>query len=237
MITWKDIISGFVFTAVFFGVTTGLSLAVQYEESIPFEIHIIDFKDRLLSVSVANQKFKHVIEVVAQKAGIDIFIPESIDEYITVTFYKLPLEEGLKKLLKGRNHVFVYSRPDEASGSPILSKILIFPNPKSEDSITAKSNFNIDEVAEIKENPSKQKFNDDSIKLFIERSIIHNSIEEFRSPQPSREANQQISELLNPNFRETELKQKVYDALLRMEGIHKKITKDFEQYKNDIRAK
>jgi hypothetical protein len=90
----------------------------------------IDFRDGLLRVSVENQKFQKVMDEVAQKAGIEIVINHTADEDLTINFDYLPLEKGLKKLLRGRNYVFVYFSK-EASQAARVQQVLVFP--KSEE--------------------------------------------------------------------------------------------------------
>jgi hypothetical protein len=86
----------------------------------------INFRDGLLRVSVENQKFQGVMDEVAQKAGIRIVINDTTDRDLTIHFDYLPLEKGLKKLLRGRNHVFVYFSK-EPSQVARVKKVLVFP--------------------------------------------------------------------------------------------------------------
>jgi len=91
----------------------------------------IDFRDGLLRVSVENQKFQKVMDEVAQKAGIEIVINGLADEDLTIHFDYLPLENGLKRLLSGRNYVFFY-RSVEASQPPRLTQVLVLPKTEGE---------------------------------------------------------------------------------------------------------
>jgi hypothetical protein len=90
----------------------------------------IDFRDGLLRVSVENQKFREVMHEVAQKTGIRIVINDPADEDLTIDFDYLPLEKGLRQLLRGRNYVFIYRSGgsiDFMQSSDRLAKVLIFP--------------------------------------------------------------------------------------------------------------
>jgi hypothetical protein len=94
----------------------------------------VHFGDGRLRVSIENEKLQKVMGEIAQKAGIRIVINGSADEYLTIHFDYLPLEKGLKKLLRGRNYVFVYF-PEEPSQVPTVKQVLVFP--KSEETIAA----------------------------------------------------------------------------------------------------
>jgi len=90
----------------------------------------IHFRNGRLRVSVETQKFQRVMDEVAQKAGIRIVIDKSADEDVTMDFDYLPLEKGLKKLLRGKNYVFIYRSGegvDFMQSSDRLTKVLVFP--------------------------------------------------------------------------------------------------------------
>jgi len=89
----------------------------------------VDFRNGLLKVSVRKQKFHEVLDEVAQKAGIRIVIDKSANEDLTLDFDYLPLEKGLKRLLRGRNYVFIYRSGEgvEFVQPSRLTKVLIFP--------------------------------------------------------------------------------------------------------------
>ncbi len=73
----------------------------------------IDYKNDLLKVSVENVSLKEVIADVSKKVGIKIINNFSVEDEMTVSFDYLPLERGLKQLLKGYNYVLIYSPEEE----------------------------------------------------------------------------------------------------------------------------
>jgi hypothetical protein len=104
----------------------GISLAAEKDAQRSENLSGIDYKNGLLHVSVKNQKLITVIEDVVKKTGVQIVIKSGDDEELTIEFDYLPLEKGIKRLLKGKNSVFIYSSK-EAGHPAILSKVLVFP--------------------------------------------------------------------------------------------------------------
>lgn len=89
----------------------------------------VDFRDGLLRVSVENRKFHRVMDEVAREAGVKIVINDTTDKDLTIDFDYLPLEKGLKRLLRGKNYVFIYRSMGGAdlTQSFRLVKVLTFP--------------------------------------------------------------------------------------------------------------
>ncbi len=88
-------------------------------------LSVVDFKNGLLRISVEKQKFWKVIDEVAEKTGIRIIANTSSDEDLTINFDYLPLEDGLKYLFRGKNHIFIYSGEDRISA--VLKEVLVLP--------------------------------------------------------------------------------------------------------------
>lgn len=86
-------------------------------------LSVVDFKNGLLRISVEKQKFRKVIDEVAEKTGIRIIANTSSDEDLTINFDYLPLEDGLKYLFRGKNYIFIYSGEDQISAR--LKEVLI----------------------------------------------------------------------------------------------------------------
>lgn len=179
--------------------------------TIPTEMPGIDYKDGLLSVSVSNKNFQQVMEVVSYKAGIEIIMPmsESAAGELTVNFENLPVEKGLKKLLKGKNYVFLYTHSDESSGSSYVHKIILFSESKGETAagavpVTRKlQTFQAERVAENEEE---------------RREKIHNALEKLKQTRLSKESTQKLSELMGPDFDEETLLKEIYKAVKELEG-------------------
>lgn len=107
----------------------GASLAVEKDTPQGEKFSGVDFKDGLLKVSVEKQSFKEVMDKVAKKAGIKILIDNPVDEDLTTSFDYLPLEDGLRRLLRGKNYAFEFQsgEGDVSKRSSSLMKVFAFP--------------------------------------------------------------------------------------------------------------
>jgi hypothetical protein len=107
----------------------GISLAAEKNAQRSENFAGIDYRNGLLRVSVENQKFHKVMDEVSKKTGIKIVINDTTDQELTIDFNYLPLEKGLKRLLKGSNYVLFYQSEESVDfgQSSRLVKVLIFP--------------------------------------------------------------------------------------------------------------
>lgn len=63
-----------------------------------------------LSVSLREAGFREVMEAIARQAGMKVsFLGEVGQATLTASFVGLPLEDGLRRLLRGTDHAFVYT--------------------------------------------------------------------------------------------------------------------------------
>jgi len=79
----------------------------------------------LLSVSLENAELEEVLEVIGEKTGISIRSPEDLNKSITINFDRLPLEEGLYRILRDINHVLIFSPSDQETGKETVSGVYI----------------------------------------------------------------------------------------------------------------
>ena len=91
----------------------GMSMAVEKYTTKNENFSFVDFKDGLLKVSVERQKFKDIMGEIAKKAEIEIVFNYSGDEEITINFDYLPLEKGLRQLLREKNYAFKYQAGED----------------------------------------------------------------------------------------------------------------------------
>ncbi len=86
----------------------GVSLAAEKEVLHGEKPSGIDFKNGLLKVSIEKQEFKEIMDEVARETGIIIIMDHPYDEVISVSFDYLPLEKGLRRLLREKDYAFIY---------------------------------------------------------------------------------------------------------------------------------
>ncbi len=78
-----------------------------------------------LSVAVENAELKEVLTAVGEKTGISIRSPENLKRSITVQFDRVPLEEGLHRILRDVNHVLIFSQSDEKNEPETVTGVFI----------------------------------------------------------------------------------------------------------------
>jgi len=82
-----------------------------------------------LTVQLEDVSLPNLLEMVAQKTGARILLHGPADETVSMTFQKVPLEEGLRRLLGERNAAYFYSSQSKGvakSPDVILKEVLIF---------------------------------------------------------------------------------------------------------------
>ncbi len=115
--------------ALLFLFQMGISIAAERDEKLSG----IYYKDGLLKVSVESQKFKDIMDDIAKKAEIKIIFDYPGEEEITTSFNYLPLEKGLRLLLKDKNYAFKYQTEEDNALKNSTSLMKVFVSSKSEE--------------------------------------------------------------------------------------------------------
>ncbi len=86
---------------------------------------VIQVTDDLLTVKVEDILLKKVLMEIANQIPIKIvsFVPR--EEIIMVNFSRLPIEKGLKRLLRGFNYAFIYDPEEDKSNWSGIRKVII----------------------------------------------------------------------------------------------------------------
>jgi hypothetical protein len=92
----------------------------------------VRYQDGLLSVKVHQLPLTILLQEISRLSGIDISIDPSIVQQVSLEFDNLPMEEGLKRLLRSHNIVLVYRDPSAASPSKTgIEKAIVLPAGKA----------------------------------------------------------------------------------------------------------
>jgi hypothetical protein len=79
---------------------------------------VLSFKDNYLSVKVEKIPLGKVLEELGRKANLQIFMDAVIaKETVTIEFKNLLLEEGIRRILQGRNYALTYAQPSVSSSN------------------------------------------------------------------------------------------------------------------------
>jgi hypothetical protein len=85
----------------------------------------VTYDQGLLSVSLEKAELDEVLEIIGERTGISIQSPEDLNKSITISFEKLPLEEGLYRILRDIDHVLIFSPSDQKTGKETVSGVYI----------------------------------------------------------------------------------------------------------------
>jgi hypothetical protein len=79
------------------------------EVNLPSNMQIV-FEEDLLSVSLKDAELKEILKEISRQRNITVSSEGTIKGKVTLKFVKLPLEQGLKRILKNHNYSFSYSK-------------------------------------------------------------------------------------------------------------------------------
>ncbi len=86
----------------------------------------VTFKDGRLSINAQNRSLERVVDQITQKAGIAVILGDGLGKQpINLSFQNLPLDEGLRQILKDYDAFFFYGVGKEGPAS--LSAIWVYP--------------------------------------------------------------------------------------------------------------
>ncbi|GAX59662.1 cyclopropane fatty acid synthase and related methyltransferases [Candidatus Scalindua japonica] len=172
--------------SVNFSFHTGVSFSGEKDTSADLKFSGVDFKNGLLKVSVDKQSFKKVMNEIAKKADIQILIYFAAEEELTIGFDYLPLEKGLKRLLRGKNYAFCRSREDQQPDR--LTSVMVFNREEGVSVVIKDEIMTLDQQQSLDEilqkhflnggNPSKQF--DEALEKVIKMDI-HKEVTDFKN--------------------------------------------------------
>jgi hypothetical protein len=89
----------------------------------PFTVSV---KDTTLSVKIENVPLGEVLKELTRQAHLEVYLgASSAEEKISARFDNLPFEEGIKRLLRGKNYTLTYTR---TAASPRVAEIRVIAN-------------------------------------------------------------------------------------------------------------
>jgi len=87
---------------------------------------LVNFRDERLTVRVNAIPLRTVLEAVGRHTGVGLTFEGSLDETIVASFDALPLDEGMKRLLRRKNYVLLYAASGSGRPRLILTKVSVF---------------------------------------------------------------------------------------------------------------
>lgn len=87
---------------------------------------VLKVKDNLLTLKANDIPLKEVLTEIVNQTGIHILIHGELEEVLSADFSGLPLDEGLRRLIKDSNYVFIYETGKGKGGEPPIKQVIIY---------------------------------------------------------------------------------------------------------------
>ena len=176
-----------------------------------------DKTEDLLSVSGDNISLKLLLAKIAKQSGIEVMFDDAAEETVSFDFETVSLEKGVKKILKGRNHIFNYAKNEQ--GKLLLVGVMVLPDGAS-DNGRARALLDVDDEA-------------------YNRALSELSLEQVQEMDRVNERWQARFEMMSPGKQEA-IKKRVNDRLLkkaRREQRHEEKRQARQKKSADAKAK
>ena len=92
---------------------------------------LVEYNRGLLTLSVENVNLKHVLTAVAEATGISVWYLKDFEKPITTDFNDLPLQQGLRRILRGMNYALIYSPSPEKKRGEVPAGVFVLSKQRS----------------------------------------------------------------------------------------------------------
>jgi hypothetical protein len=89
----------------------------------PFVLRV---EDNLLTLKLKDAPLEKVLTEIAHQAGIQITVYGPMEEYLSAEFSGLPMEKGLRRLMRDFNYVLIYGAEKGKRGDPPIKELMIY---------------------------------------------------------------------------------------------------------------
>jgi HEAT repeat protein len=121
-------IAGFVscLTILLLLITPIPSVSASRDSSTPGAPVIIRVSNNLLTVKLKDVPLEKALTEIANQAGIQIVSYGPLEGIVSADFTELPLDEGLRRLIRDLDHIFIYHEGKSRGSEPEVKKVLIY---------------------------------------------------------------------------------------------------------------
>ena len=88
---------------------------------------VVQVREGLLTVKVRNIPLKRVLEEIAGQTEIKLVFDGQADAMLSADISDIPLEKGLRRLIRDMNYAFIYGSEETKSGRSEIREIIIYP--------------------------------------------------------------------------------------------------------------
>jgi len=98
---------------------------------------IIQFSNDRLTLNIEDISLTELLEEIARQSGLSVMSYKSLEEKVTIQIHQIPLDAGLRRILRQHNFVVGYSQQLGGNKSAVRRprKLWIFPGGKKQNSI------------------------------------------------------------------------------------------------------
>lgn len=100
-----------------------VSLAAA-EEAAPSALRVVVEEGRL-TVNLPDVRLARVLRLIGMRAGVAIAMRGDLSARVTEAFVGVPLDEGIRRLVRGHSAVLYYSPSRDGTGPPVLSRVAV----------------------------------------------------------------------------------------------------------------
>lgn len=101
---------------------------------------VLSVRGNIISVKIDQVSLREVLAELARQVPLTVYVAGPVaEEPVAMTFHNVPLEEGVMRILEGKQYVLIHDRPYSANGAQgrgRIVKILVMPRVGSPSGIT-----------------------------------------------------------------------------------------------------
>ena len=87
---------------------------------------VVQVEDNLLTLRLKDAPLEKVLTEIAHQAGIQITFYGRMEGALSADFSDLPMEKGLRRLIRDFNYVFIYGAEKGRRGDPAIKELIIY---------------------------------------------------------------------------------------------------------------
>lgn len=129
-------------SAVMLSLLWGVAASAEPSHTSPRPL-VMSVRGDRMSVKIDQVSLREVLAELARQVPLTVYLAGPVaQEPVAMTFRNLPLEEGVKRILEGKQYVLIHNRPYSSSsngahGGGRIAKILVMPRVGSPSGMTA----------------------------------------------------------------------------------------------------
>jgi predicted RNase H-like nuclease (RuvC/YqgF family) len=109
--------------------TFGVALSATAYPQTPGNGVELEYHDNRVSLKADKVDIKTILLRISTATGIYVKFPRGLEKEITIDIKNMPLAKALKKLLRGINHIVIYSE-QKKSHAVTVSKVFVYDQAK-----------------------------------------------------------------------------------------------------------